>query len=108
MLDTESDTYLLDRVMEGIRMQSVISTEEYANKYAINIFTASKVENPRSHQVANWAELTARREYSLLSNNCLHFGREFGSYFGFDSYFFYKLSYQEFVEYVRRRASQTA
>ena len=84
LLHTDSDTYLLERLVEGVRLMnaSTIKVENDLTKPAVTVY--SSTEDVSSQEVAIWIMEQTESPYHLVTNNCIHFATQFGSRFGFN------------------------
>eukprot|EP01084_Bolivina_argentea_P034664 64183_1 len=79
IIDTGSDSYILERLQEGVRLANVTSTLTRVVRRSKLWITST--ESISSKAVAEWTRKQSLRSYNFLQNNCIHFVQQFGQIF---------------------------
>eukprot|EP00484_Ammonia_sp_Unknown_P024114 CAMPEP_0197040954 /NCGR_PEP_ID=MMETSP1384-20130603/17573_1 /TAXON_ID=29189 /ORGANISM="Ammonia sp." /LENGTH=200 /DNA_ID=CAMNT_0042471797 /DNA_START=47 /DNA_END=649 /DNA_ORIENTATION=- len=83
LLEIGPNTYLLERLVEGIRFVLLDDEALESNKRLATRMYLSNDITISSKNIASWVEEKQKSEYELLSNNCIHFAYQFGVHFQF-------------------------
>lgn len=74
LIETDSETYILERLLEGIRFSAVADAAEEVKNAVCMVYSSSEIS---SYAIADWIDLEAKKPYSLTRNNCIHFAYDF-------------------------------
>lgn len=88
LIETGPSTFLLERLVEGVRFVSLSDEEVEENKkWAKRMYLANNI-TISSQDIAKWVEEKQKSLYNLLANNCIHFAYQFGVHFKFSGSLF--------------------
>eukprot|EP01084_Bolivina_argentea_P092317 166099_1 len=79
IIETDSDSYILERLQEGVKLCNVTNTLD--NDTSLSAIMCESNDKISSKQLALWIKSQSERTYNLATNNCIHFVREFGKIF---------------------------
>ena len=96
VIETDSDSYILERLLEGVRLSNVTASLHEVTKDA---YKWSHSEVPLSSKaVAKWVLSESNVDYNLFTNNCIHFVKDFGRMFTREDDF--RMNFVEFAKFV--------
>ena len=88
LIETGPATFLLERLVEGVRFIALTDEEIEANKkWAARMYLANNI-NISCKSIASWIEEKQKSVYSLINNNCIHFAYQFGVHHQFGARLF--------------------
>lgn len=110
VLRSNEGTYLLDRVVEGIRLTELSVDASTGEVEECAKFKPNEMLRLSTHRqlglsgsrVADWIEVESKKEYNVITNSCVNF-----SYF-FHQHFLRGLKTQQFIDSVRTTLFGTA
>ena len=103
VLRSDDGTFLLDRVVEGIRLTKLAVDAQTGEVEECPKFKPSEMLRLSTHRqlglsaaaVADWIEVESKNEYNVITNSCVNF-----SYF-FHQHFLRGLKTRQFVDSMR-------
>ena len=79
IIETNSDTYILERLVEGVRLSNL--GDDLGDTLKLAVCMKRSRRSISSAELARWVTNQAKQEYGLGSNNCIHFAYAFGQKF---------------------------
>lgn len=78
LIETDSETYILERLLEGVRFSAVDDRAAEVDNAVPMVHSDSPIS---SAAIGQWVDQQARFGYSLTRNNCIHFAYVFVNVF---------------------------